>query len=57
MNRFVLSKPLEKHWTPRRKYSQSASIQSENLCWLVGVARGPKHFCAGPDQKKSVKSA
>ena len=37
----LVSKPFEKHWAPRRKYSQSASIQSANLCLLVGVAWGP----------------
>ena len=26
---------------PARQYKQSASIKSENLCWLVGVALGP----------------
>jgi len=38
---FGLSKHIEKHWAPWRHYKQAASIESESLLWLVGVARGP----------------
>jgi len=40
-NRFSLSKQLKKHWAPRQRYTQEASMESVSLRWLVGGARGP----------------
>jgi len=40
-NRFGLSKQHKKHWAPRQRYKQEASIESVSFRWLIGGARGP----------------
>jgi len=34
-------KSPQKHWAPRRHYTQAAPMESVNLSCSVGVARGP----------------
>jgi len=40
-NRFDLSNQLEKHWAPRRHYTQAASIERVKFALVNGRSAGP----------------